>query len=113
MNNKMYDPQAESLKAFWSAQQERLSLLSGRTITDDILTLTAAFGESEVRAFEKLMQTQKQLGTMLAQANAVPTVSEAPRKKRIPNPAIDHLDLSFLALVFAGYNDNLVAFFNF
>ena len=58
MNNKTYDPQAESLQVFWASQQERLDLLSGMTITDDILHHTAAFGDSEIRAFEKLMQSK-------------------------------------------------------
>lgn len=55
MENRKYDPQTESLKDFWNSQEERLSLLMGRTLTDDVLALTAAFGETEIMAFEKLM----------------------------------------------------------
>ena len=96
MNNKMYDPQAESLKVYWDSQQERLSLLSGKTITDDVLKLTAAFGDSEIAAFEKLMQTQKHLASLLHQA---PLISVAPAAQEVvsggvPNPVIDNLDLS-------------------
>lgn len=94
MENRKYDPQTESLKDFWNSQEERLSLLMGRTLTDDVLALTAAFGETEIMAFEKLMQTQKQLGGMLAQTATIPVAKMAPQAKRIPNPAIDHLDLS-------------------
>ena len=91
MINKVYDPQTESLKDFWNSQQERLALLSGMTITDDILKLTADFGESEIAMFEKLMQTQKQLGALLAQTSAPAAV---PARKRIPNAVLDALDLS-------------------
>ena len=91
MINKRYDPQAESLKDFWNSQQERLALLSGMTITDDIVKLTADFGEGEIRMFEKLMQTQKQLAQLLEQTAAPAQVSE---RKRIPNAVIDALDLS-------------------
>ena len=55
MNNRQYDPQAESLKVFWDSQQERLKLLSGMPITQNVLNLTSAFGEREIAAFEKLM----------------------------------------------------------
>ena len=65
MNNEMYDPQAESLKVYWASQQERLRLLSGMTITNDILNLTSSCGESEIMAFEKLMRTQKSLVSLL------------------------------------------------
>ncbi|MBE6665741.1 MAG: SDR family NAD(P)-dependent oxidoreductase [Ruminococcaceae bacterium] len=90
MMNKIYDPQTESLMDFWNFQQERLSLLNGRPITDDVLKLTAAFGESEIMMFEKLMQTQKQLQTMLAQTSS-PTIIH---NKRISNPVLENLDLS-------------------
>ena len=88
MNQKNYDPQAESLKVFWEAQRERLAFLAGKPITTDVLNLTAAFGEEEIRAFEKLMQTQKQLAALMTQAPAAP----APRG--VYNPVIDDLDLS-------------------
>ena len=91
MNHKMYDPQAESLKVYWDSQQERLSLLSGKTITEDVLKLTAAFGESEIAAFEKLMQTQKSLAALLEYAPLAPVT---PSPKGVPNPVIDNLDLS-------------------
>ena len=87
MNNKLYDPQAESLKVYWDSQQERLALLSGMPITQNVLDLTAAFGEQELQAFEKLMQTQRQLAALLNQAPAAPPVG-------VPNPVIDHLDMS-------------------
>lgn len=93
MNNKTYDPQAESLKVFWESQQERLNLLSGRTITDEVLKLTAAFGDSEIAAFEKLMRTQRQLAALLEKAPAV-TAAPAAVSRRVPNPIIDNLDLS-------------------
>ena len=86
MNNKLYDPQAESLKVYWDSQQERLALLSGMPITQNVLDLTAAFGESELQAFEKLMQTQRQLAALLDQAPAAPV--------GVPNPVIDNLDMS-------------------
>ena len=91
MMNKRYDPQAESLKDFWNSQQERLALLSGMTITDDIVKLTADFGEGEIRMFEKLMQTQKQLAQLLEQATVPTQIYE---RKRIPNAVLDALDLS-------------------
>ena len=95
MNNKMYDPQAESLKVFWDSQQERLALLSGKAITDDVLKLTAAFGDSEIAAFEKLMQSQRALAALLEQASVVPAASAvASVSKGVPNPVIDNLDLS-------------------
>lgn len=87
MDNRMYDPQAASLQAFWDAQKERLSLLSGMTITDDILRQTAAFGDSEIAVFEKLMQTQKTLAAMLERSPAAVPMGVA-------NPVIDNLDLS-------------------
>ena len=90
MNNKMYDPQAESLKVYWDSQQERLALLSGKTITEDVLRLTAAFGDSEIAAFEKLMQTQKRLASLLGQAPAAQEMVS----RSVPNPVIDNLDLS-------------------
>jgi len=92
MSDRMYDPQAESLKVFWDSQQERLKLLSGKTITEDVLKLTAAFGDSEIAAFEKLMQTQKLLSGLLAQAPAVPAAQSV--RKGVYNPVIDDLDLS-------------------
>ena len=85
----MYDPQFESLKVFWEAQEKRLELLSGMTITDDILRQTAAFGDSEIAVFEKLMNTQSQLVHLMGQTNRAVT---AP--KGVPNPIIDNLDLS-------------------
>ena len=96
MNNRQYDPQAESLKVFWESQQERLKLLSGMPITQDVLNLTSAFGEREIAAFEKLMQTQKHLASFLHQA---PLTSVAPAAQEVvsrgvPNPVIDNLDLS-------------------
>ena len=97
MENRKYDPQTESLKDFWNSQQERLALLGGMPITDDVLRLTAAFGETEIAMFEKLMQTQRQLGALLAQTSDAPASSaalSAPAVKRIPNPVIDGLDLS-------------------
>ena len=95
MENRKYDPQFESLKDFWNAQQERLSLLSGMKITDAAVNLAAAFGESEIMVFEKLMQTQKHLTEMMAQSPVASTASvAAPLAKRISNPVIDSLDLS-------------------
>ena len=75
MNNRQYDPQAESLKVFWDSQQERLKLLSGMPITQDVLNLTSAFGEREIAAFEKLMQTQKSLAALLEQAPLAPAAA--------------------------------------
>ena len=92
MNNKMYDPQAESLKVYWDSQQERLALLSGKTITEDVLKLTAAFGDSEIAAFEKLMQTQKQLAGLLTRTPAAPAAQCV--RTGVYNPVIDDLDLS-------------------
>lgn len=89
MNNRRYDPQAESLKVYWDSQQERLARLAGMPITEDVLNLTAAFGDSEIRAFEKLMQTQRALAALLDQT---PAAVPAPRGVR--NPVIDDLDLS-------------------
>ena len=94
MNNKMYDPQAESLKVFWDSQQERLNLLSRMSITQDVLNLTSAFGESEIAAFEKLMQTQKSLAALLEQAPLAPVEVVPPAAVGVPNPVIDSLDLS-------------------
>ena len=94
MENKKYDPQFESLKVFWNSQQERLSLLSGMTLTDDVMKLTAAFGETEITMFEKLMQTQRQLAAMAASTSSATAMSAAFAAKRIPNPIIDSLDLS-------------------
>lgn len=114
MNNKIYDIQAESLKDFWDSQKKRLELLSGKSITDDVLALTSAFGECEIQAFEKLMQTQRQLAESLMQTSQTPAAAvenmiavndvtaaehEIAAKavitdKRIPNPVIDSLDLS-------------------
>ena len=92
MNNKMYDPQAESLKVYWDSQQERLALLSGKTITEDVLKLTAAFGDSEIAAFEKLMQTQRQLAGLLTRTPAAPAAQCV--RTGVYNPVIDDLDLS-------------------
>ena len=44
MNKKTHDPQIESLKDFWDSQKERLSLLSGMPMTDDIVKRTADLG---------------------------------------------------------------------
>ena len=93
MNKKIHDPQTSSLMDFWNSQQERLSLLSGISMTDDVVKLTADFGESEIQAFEKLMQAQKYLATLLEQASAVPAVIPSVTKG-VPNPVIDNLDLS-------------------
>ena len=94
MMNKIYDPQAGSLMDFWNSQKERLSLLAGMPITDDIVKLTAAFGESEIAMFEKLMQTQKQLAGMMAQASPAPAESAVPTARKIYNPVLENLDLS-------------------
>lgn len=98
MNNRRYDPQAESLKVYWDSQQERLKLLSGMPITKDVLNLTAAFGEREIQAFEKLMQTQKNLASMLEQAAISPASPAQTVQISAPvgvhNPVIDNLDLS-------------------
>ena len=90
MDNRMYDPQFESLKVFWEAQKQRLDLLSGRAITDDVLRQTAAFGDSEITVFEKLMKTQKTLADLMERSSAAP--ANAPRG--VYNPVIDDLDLS-------------------
>ncbi len=82
MNNLLY----ESLKLYWASQQERLQLLSDRPITDEVLQLTAAFGDSELASFEKLMQTQRKLADMMGRAPEPP--------KGVANPVIDNLDLS-------------------
>lgn len=92
MSNKMYDPQAESLKVYWDSQQERLKLLSGMTLTNRVLDLTASFGEAEIQAFEKLMQTQKLLSGLLTQVPAAPAAQHV--RKGVSNPVIDDLDLS-------------------
>lgn len=97
MNNRQYDPQAESLKVYWDSQQERLQLLSGMPITQDVLNLTAAFGECEIAAFEKLMQTQRQLAALLEKVPPEPVaaaVQAVPAPVGVPNPVIDNLDLS-------------------
>ncbi len=95
MNKKTHDPQTESLKDFWNSQQERLAFLSGMPMTDDIVKLTADFGEREIQAFEKLMQTQKYLASLLEQTSASPAVPAAvPAAKGVPNPIIDNLDMS-------------------
>ena len=94
MNNRQYDPQAESLKVFWDSQQERLKLLSGMPITQDVLNLTSAFGEREIAAFEKLMQTQKSLAALLEQAPLAPAAAVPAAAVGVPNPVIDSLDLS-------------------
>ena len=92
MDNQVYHPQAESLKDFWAAQQERLNFLSGMPLTDEMLNLTAAFGERDIAVFEKLMQTQRQLGEMLAQVQSHPAASDT--SVYLSNPVIDRLDLS-------------------
>ena len=95
MNKKTHDPQLESLKDFWDSQKERLSLLSGMPMTDDIVKRTADFGEREIQAFEKLMQTQKYLASLLEQTSASPAVPAViPAAKGIPNPVIDNLEMS-------------------
>lgn len=93
MNKTAHDPQTASLMDFWNSQQERLSLLSGMPVTDDVIKLTADFGESEIQAFEKLMQAQKYLASLMTQ---IPASSAAPVsvKKGVPNPVIDNLNLS-------------------
>ena len=90
MENKMYDPQFESLKVFWEAQEKRLELLSGMRITDDVLRQTASFGDSEITAFEKLMQTQKVLAGLMERSCA----ASAATSGGVYNPVIDDLDLS-------------------
>ncbi len=90
MDNRMYDPQLESLKVFWEAQERRLALLSGMTITDDVLRQTAAFGDCEVASFEKLMKTQKTLADLMERSSTAP--ANAPQG--VYNPVIDNLDLS-------------------
>ena len=92
MNKITHDPQTESLMDFWNSQQERLSLLSGIPMSDDVVKLTADFGESEILAFEKLMQTQKHLASLLEQASSVSGIPDT--AKGVPNPVIDHLDMS-------------------
>ena len=90
MDNRMYDPQFESLKVFWEAQEKRLALLSGMSITDDVLRQTAAFGDSEITVFEKLMRTQKTLAGLMEHSCTAP----ANARKGVYNPVIDELDLS-------------------
>ena len=90
MDNRIYDPQFESLKVFWEAQEKRLGLLSGMPITDDVLRQTAAFGECEIAVFEKLMNTQKTLAGLMEHSSAAP----ANTPKGVYNPVIDDLDLS-------------------
>ena len=97
MNHNMYDPQAESLKFYWASQQDRLRLLSGMTITNDILNLTSSCGESEIMAFEKLMQTQKSLVSLLnssTPSTASAAAAEISASRLVSNPVIDTLDLS-------------------
>ena len=95
MTNKTPNPQTQSLLDFWTAQQARLSLLAGVPVTDDVVKLTAAFGESDIRAFEKLMQAQNHLADLLAQTSeASVTPTAVPASRRIPNPVIDKLDLA-------------------
>ena len=94
MNKRTHDPQTQSLMDFWNSQQERLALLAGVPVTDDVVKLTAEFGEQDARAFEKLMQTQRQLTILLGQASAPVCENGVPAVGRIPNPVIDGLDLS-------------------
>ena len=94
MNNRTHEPQTQSLMDFWNAQQKRLSLLSGMPVTDAVVQLTAAFGEQEVRAFEKLMLTQHQLASLLAQSTTAVPPEAVSTVGRIPNPVLDALDLS-------------------
>ena len=95
MTNKIPNPQTQSLMDFWTSQQERLALLSGVPVTDNVVRLTAEFGESDIRAFEKLMQAQKHLADLLAQTSEVSaTPSVIPTSRRISNPVIDKLDLA-------------------
>ena len=96
MNKNMYDPQAESLKVYWDSQQERLQLLSGMPITAQVLDMTSSFGECEIRAFEKLMQTQKELAALLQYAHIAPSApaTEICAPRGVANPIIDNLDLS-------------------
>ena len=90
MDNRMYNPQFESLKVFWEAQEKRLALLSGITVTDDVLRQTAAFGDCEIACFEKLMQTQRTLAGLMEQRSTAP----AGASRGVYNPVIDDLDLS-------------------
>lgn len=90
MDNRMYDPQLESLKVFWEAQKQRLDLLSGMSITEEVLRQTAAFGDSEITVFEKLMKTQKTLAGLME--SSAPAPVSPPRG--VYNPVIDDLDLS-------------------
>ena len=90
MDNRNYDPQFESLKVFWESQEQRLKLLSGIRITDEILKQTAAFGDSEIAVFEKLMNTQKTLAGLMEHSSAAPVSAPG----GVYNPVIDDLDLS-------------------
>ena len=90
MDNRNYDPQFESLKVFWESQEQRLRLLSGIRITDEILKQTAAFGDSEIAVFEKLMNTQKTLAGLMEHSSAAPVSAPG----GVYNPVIDDLDLS-------------------
>ena len=78
MDNRNYDPQFESLKVFWESQEQRLRLLSGIRITDEILKQTAAFGDSEIAVFEKLMNTQKTLAGLMEHSSAAVAAEAAP-----------------------------------
>ena len=94
MSNKAFDPLAQSLLDFWAAQEQRLQLLAHRPITAEVLSLTNAFGQAELEAFDKLMNTQKVLTGLLQQAPGAPVDMAAPAVKGVPNPVIDHLDMS-------------------
>ncbi len=90
MNNRVYNPQAESLMDFWRAQQERLTFLSGMPMTNETLNIVSACGESDIAVFEKLMQTQQQLGALLLQTPEAAVSAPA----YLPNAVLDGLDLS-------------------
>ena len=44
MNKKTHNPQTASLMDFWNSQQERLSLLCGKTITEDVVKSSETSG---------------------------------------------------------------------
>ena len=90
MDNRMYDPQLESLKVFWEAQKQRLDLLSGMSITEEVLRQTAAFGDSEITVFEKLMKTQKMLAGLMESSSG----ASVSTPRGVYNPVIDDLDMS-------------------